>query len=84
MYYLHDKAGKSSAAEYAKGAMLMPLGYFLGLTPKKVEQIVRKAEGFDYVFIDRSLFGVIAKELKEAGYQGRIITSFQNTEVAYI
>lgn len=84
VYYLHDKAGKSSVAEYAKGAMLMPFGYFLGLTPRKVQQIVRKAEGFDYVFIDRSLFGVIAKGLKEAGYQGRIITSFQNTEVAYM
>lgn len=84
VYYLHDKAGKSSVMEYAKGASLMPFGYFLGLTPAKVKDIARKAQGFDYVFIDRSLFGVVAKGLKEAGYKGRIITSFQNTEVAYM
>ena len=30
VYYLHDKAGKSSVMEYAKGAALMPFGYFLG------------------------------------------------------
>ena len=84
VYYLHDKAGKSSVMEYAKGAALMPFGYFLGLTPAKVKDIARKAQGFDYVFIDRSLFGVVAKGLKEAGYKGRIITSFQNTEVAYM
>ena len=84
VYYLHAKAGKSSILEYAKGALLMPFGYFLGLTPAKVKDIARKAQGFDYVFIDRSLFGVVAKGLKEAGYKGRILTSFQNTEVAYM
>ena len=84
VYYLHDKAGKSSLWEYAKGAMLMPFGYFLGLTPAKVKEIVRQAQGFDFIFIDRSLFGVIAKGLKEAGYKGRILISFQNTEVAYM
>lgn len=84
VYYLHDKAGKSSIVEYAKGAMLMPFGYFLGLTPAKVKDIVRKAEGKDFVFIDRSIFGVVAKELKKANYKGKIITSFQNIEVLYM
>lgn len=84
VFYLHDKAGKSSLWEYVKGAALMPFGYFLGLTPAKVKNIARKAQGFDFVFIDRSLFGVVAKGLKEAGYKGRILTSFQNTEVAYM
>lgn len=83
VFYIHSKAGKSSLLEYIKGACLMPFGYFLGLTPKKVEQIVRKAEGYDYLFIDRSLFGVIAKALKAAGFKGKIITSFQNVEVLY-
>lgn len=84
VYYLHDKAGKSSLAEYAKGAMLMPFGYFLGLTPAKVRDLVRKAKGYDFVFIDRSIFGIIAKALKEANYKGKIITSFQNVEVLYM
>lgn len=84
VYYLHDKAGKSSLTEYAKGALLMPFGYFLGLTPEKVQEIVRKAKGYEYVFIDRSLFGIIAKALKVANYPGKIITSFQNVEVLYM
>ena len=84
VFYLHDKAGKSSLWEYAKGAMLMPFGYFLGLTPEKVKQLVDKANGYEYVFIDRSMFGILAKALKEAGYKRKIITSFQNVEVLYM
>lgn len=84
VYYLHDKAGRSSMGEYIKAAFYLPFGYFLGLTPKKVEQIVRKAEDYDFVFIDRSLFGVIAKALKTAGYKGKVLTSFQNVEVLYM
>ena len=84
VYYLHDNAGRSSLWEYFKAAFYLPFGYFLGLTPKKVEQIVRKAEEYDYVFIERSLFGVIAKALKEADYKGKILTSFQNVEALYM
>ena len=84
VYYLHDKAGRSSLLEYMKAAFYLPFGYFLGLTPKKVRQIVRKAEEYDFVFIDRSLFGVIAKALKAADYKGKILTSFQNVEVLYM
>lgn len=84
VFYLHSKAGKGSLAEYMKGVIYMPFGYFFGLTPAKVQDIVKAAQGYNYVFIDRSLFGVIAKGLKKSGYKGRIITSFQNTEVAYM
>ena len=84
VYYLHDKAGKSSLWEYAKGAILMPFGYFLGLTSAKVQELVAKANGYDYIFIDRSIFGILAKALKEAGYKGKIITSFQNIEALYM
>ena len=84
VFYLHNKAGKSSLWEYAKGAMLMPFGYFLGLTCGKVKALVERAKGYDFVFIDRSMFGISAKALKEAGYKGKIITSFQNIEVLYM
>lgn len=84
VFYLHDKSGKSSLVEYAKGALLMPFGYFLGLTPKKLQEIVCLAKEYEYVFIDRSMFGIIAKALKEANYPGKIITSFQNVEVLYM
>lgn len=84
VFYLHDKAGKSSLMGYAKGAMLMPFGYFLGVTPAKVKELINKANGYAYVFIERSIFGILAKALKEAGYAGKIITSFQNIEVLYM
>ena len=84
VFYLHDKHGKSTVYEYAKACVYIPFGYFMGLTPRKVQRIVAQAESYDYVFIDRSLFGVVAKALKEAGYKGRIITSFQNVEVLYM
>lgn len=84
VFYLHDKAGKSSLFEYIKGAVLLPFGYFLGLTPAKVRELVHKAQNYDYIFIDRSIFGVLAKALKAAGYKGKIITSFQNIEALYM
>ena len=84
VFYLHPKSGKSTLLEYVKGAILMPFGYFFGLTPTKVQQIVNKAKNYNFVFIDRSIFGLIAKALKAADYQGRIITSFQNVEALYM
>ena len=58
--------------------------YYLGLTPAKVKELVHKAQNYDYIFIDRSIFGVLAKALKAAGYEGKIITSFQNIEALYM
>ena len=84
VFYLHDKAGRSSLWEYFRAVFYLPFGYFLGLTPRKVEQIVCKAKEYDFVFIDRSLFGVIAKVLKSADYKGKVLTSFQNIEVLYM
>ena len=84
VFYLHNKQGKSPIYEYIKACFYIPFGYFLGLTPKRVEEIVRHAENYNYVFIERSLFGIVAKALKEAGYKGKVITSFQNIEVLYM
>ena len=84
VFYLHEKAGKSSLWEYAKGAMLMPFGYFLGVTSEKVRELTEKAKEYDYIFLERSIFGILAKALKEAGYKGKICTSFQNIEVLYM
>ncbi len=38
---------------------------------------------YDVVFIDRSVFGILAKKLKKAGYKGKVITFFHNVEVPY-
>lgn len=82
-YFIHDEAHKRTAWEYLQGIMYMPLGYYFGLTPKRVREIVALAQGYDVVFVDRSVFGIVAKRLKETGYKGRIVTFFHNVEVVY-
>lgn len=83
-YYVHDDDKKRSLKSYIEGIMYMPFGYYFGLTPRRVRSIVEMAQDYDFVFIDRSLFGVIAKQLKANGYQGKIITYYHNVEAVYI
>lgn len=82
-YYIHDENRKNNVWDYAKGTLLFPFHYFFGLTPFRVKEIVTLAFGYDVVFIDRSVFGIIAKKLKKQKYPGRIITFFHNVEVPY-
>lgn len=82
-YYIHDESHKRTLGEYIKGAFWFPFGYFFGITPKRTGEIVRIACNYDFVFIDRSLFGIIAKKLKKNGYKGRIIAFFHNVERLY-
>lgn len=82
-YYIHDENRKNGVLDYLKGALLFPFNYFFGLTPHRVKEITTLACGFDTVFIDRSVFGIIAKKLKKQKYPGRIITFFHNVEVPY-
>lgn len=82
-YFIHDEAHHRTLWEYLLGVMYMPLGYYFGLTPKRVKEIVRMAQGYDVVFVDRSIFGIVAKRLKETGYRGRVVCFFHNVEVVY-
>ena len=82
-YYVHDEYQKKSVIGYLRGALLFPFNYFYGLTPKRVDEIVELAKQYDAVFIDRSVFGIIAKRLKNSGYKGRVITHFHNVETVY-
>lgn len=82
-YYVHDENKKRSPLDYLQGAMYFPFSYHFGLTPIKVKKLCKTAQAFDIVFIDRSVFGIIAKKLKESGFQGRIITFFHNAEASY-
>ena len=82
-YYIHDENRKRTLMDYVKGAVWFPLGYFFGLTPARVNEIITMSKGYDYVFVDRSVFGIIAKKLKKAGYQGRVICFFHNVEYLY-
>lgn len=81
--FIHDENRKRTIADYLKGAFWFPFGYFFGLTPIKVRKLVETAHQYDYIFIDRSVFGIIAKQLKKNGYKGLIIGFFHNVEVLY-
>ena len=81
--YIHKQDKKRSILDYLRGAMYFPFDYHFGLTPKKVKQICRLAQKFDIVFIDRSVFGIIAKKLKEDHFAGRVIVFFHNVEALY-
>ena len=82
-YFIHDESHRRTAAEYLKGIVYMPLGYYFGLTPKRVREIVAMAQAYDVVFVDRSVFGIVAKRLKETGYRGHVVAFFHNVEVVY-
>lgn len=82
-YYIHDEYQKKSLMGYLRGAILFPFDYFYGLSPKRVKEIITLAQGYDYVFIDRSVFGILAKALKQTNYQGKVITHFHNVESVY-
>ncbi len=82
-YFIHDEAHRRSPWEYLQGVLYMPFGYYFGLTPKRVREIVGMAKDYDVVFVDRSVFGIVAKQLKETGYTGRVVCFFHNVETIY-
>ena len=81
--YIHDETRRRGVQDYARGAFWFPFGYYFGLTPGRVKAIVAKVADYDFLFIDRSVFGIIAREAKRAGYKGRIIAFFHNVEKMY-
>ena len=81
--YLHDENKKRSIWNIILSALVFPFGYYNGMTPWKVKDIVKRANDYDYVFLSTSLFGVIAKELKSNNYKGTVIAHFHNVESLY-
>jgi len=82
-YYIHDKNSKLSFFSKFLGIYWMLKSYFLGLNAKKINEIIDLANSFDYVFIDRSIFGIVAKKLRQSKFKGQIITFFHNVEKIY-
>lgn len=82
-YYVHDENKRRGIMVYIRGILYFPRNYHFGLTPKKVNSIVELIKGFDAVWIDRSVFGIIAKKLKNSGYKGKVIVFFHNVEPVY-
>jgi len=82
-YHIHEDNEKKSLLTMLGSGILSIFNYYYGLSPRRVKKIVAMAQEYDYVFIDRSVFGIIAKALKKSGYKGKIITFFHNVEVPY-
>ena len=82
-YYVHDENKKASWWNYLSGAFFTLFNYYYGLTPWRVSKIVNLSQVYDEVFIDRTLFGIIAKKLKKSGYKGKIVSYFHNVEKIY-
>lgn len=82
-YYIHQDEEKPSWPSKLRSAFLFLFDYHNGLTPQKVTEIVSLARNYDYVFLNTTVFGLVAKRLKEAGYPGQIIAHFHNIESQY-
>ena len=83
VYHIHDDNIKRKVTDYLKGVFWFPFGYFFGLTPRRVKEILAMSNQYDYIFIDRTVFGILAKKLKKYGYQGRVFCFFHNIEPLY-
>lgn len=81
--YLHDESQRRSVWNLMASAVCYPFGYWNGLTPNRVREMVDRAMEYDNLFLSTSLFGIIAKELKRRQYRGRIIVNFHNVESLY-
>jgi len=82
--YIHEKQSKKIILLHAFSIFFYFMkGYYYGLSPKKVSKIATQGLSYSRVFIDRSIFGIIAKELRNKHYKGKIITFFHNVESMY-
>ena len=81
-YAIHD-ISKRKFIDKLKGIFLFFRGMYYGITPEKLNSINTLSKNYDIIFIDRSIFGIIAKSLKKSGYKGKIITFFHNFEPIY-
>ena len=82
-FYFVNNTKKRSLLSLAFAAFLFPFGYFNGLTPSKLKSIIKMSNKYDYILINTSLFGIIAKKLKENCYKGKVICFFHNIERYY-
>ncbi len=83
VYNIHDEIKQQNFVEKLLIFIRFLQGYYYGLNKTKITEIVRLSESVDTVFIDRSVFGIIAKKLKKSGFKGRIMTFFHNVETVY-
>lgn len=81
--FIHPLGEKKSKIERIADAYYFIQDMHNGIRPRHIKKIIEVAPRYDCIFLGTSLFGVIAKALKEGGYRGRIITHFHNIESIY-
>lgn len=81
--FIHPLGEKKSKIERLADAYYFTKDMHNGLRPRHIKRILEIAPRYDCIFLGTSLFGIIAKALKEGGYRGRIITHFHNIESIY-
>ena len=82
-YAIHDISKRKPVIDKLKGFFLFSKGMHYGITSQKLNELLSLAKNYDIIFIDRSIFGIIAKHLKKNNYRGKIITFFHNFEPIY-
>lgn len=83
VFHIHEYDRKRKLTDYLFGGILFFADCHFGLTPQKVRHILGIINNYEYLFIDRSIFGILAKKAKKAGYKGKIIAFFHNIEKDY-
>ncbi len=72
--------GKKSIFRSIFKRIILVFGFFWGLSPGKLQNIIKSSKEYDFIFIDQSYYGVIAYYLKRKNYEGKIICFFHNVE----
>lgn len=83
VFHIHNDDHHRSLSQYLAAPFLFLFDYHFGLTPRKVRTIISRLDKYDCLFIDRSVFGLIAKKAKKSGYGGKVIVFFHNVEKDY-
>ena len=82
-YAIHDISIKKTVFDKLKGVFPFFRGMFYGITTQRLREIHSLSHNYNIIFIDRSVFGIIAKYLKKNNYKGKIFTFFHNFEPIY-
>lgn len=82
-FAVNDLTKRRTPRELVSGLLGMLVGRYIGLDKRKLRSIEELSKECDYVLVDRSVFGYVAKYLKIRGTKATIICFFHNVEVKY-
>jgi polysaccharide biosynthesis protein PslH len=77
--HLNLETGKTIYKRFANRINQI-FGFYMGLSHRKLNHIIKISAKYNYIFLETSLYGLIAYHLKKKKYKGIIITYFHNVE----